>query len=289
MAAHAAVFACVTMLTFLYAGACNSMEARNEIQRGDVMRVAHRGGSALAPENTLAAFSVGLQHDADALEMDVHLSKDGQIVVTHDPLLERTTRQPGEVSDYDAATLGGFNAAIGFKGTTDFGPQKIPSFDEVLDLVDREAKRPVMLQVEIKLKNDGTRYAGIEEKLLAKLRERGWIDSTIIISFDFPTLVRIRELEPLIRTGALISKKYMTSMGTKGPESVAKDIASLDVDYVGINHQYLSQTLFNEFKIRKLGVGVWTVNEVKDMVRFKEMGVDFITSDRPDLLLQISS
>jgi len=60
----------------------------------------------LAPENTLAAFSVGLQHDADALEMDVHLSKDGQIVVTHDPLLERTTRQPGEVSDYAAATLG---------------------------------------------------------------------------------------------------------------------------------------------------------------------------------------
>jgi len=286
MAAHVAIFVCVAVVTLVSGSGCNAIKARAEIQEVSVMRVAHRGGSALAPENTLAAFSVGLQQDADALEMDVHLSKDGEIIVTHDPLLERTTGQPGEVADYDAKTLGGFNAAVAFIGATSFGEQKIPTFDEVLDLVEREAKRPAVLQVEIKLKNDGTRYAGIEEKLLAKLRERGRIESTIIISFDFPSLARIQELEPKIQTGALISKKYMTSVGAKGPKAVAEDIASLKVDYVGINYQYLSQTLYNEFRSKKLGVGAWTVNEAKDMKRFQEMGVDFITSDRPDLLLQ---
>jgi glycerophosphoryl diester phosphodiesterase len=283
MAACAAIFLCVALSTLFTAIGCSS----SEVQEVSVMRVAHRGGSALAPENTLAAFSVGLQHDADALEMDVHLSKDGEIMVTHDPLLARTTGQPGEVADYDANTLGGFNAATAFIGSTSYGSQKVPTFDEVLDLVEREAKRPVVLQVEIKLKNDESRYLGIEEKLIAKLRERGRIESTIIISFDFPSLARIQELEPQIRTGALISKKYMTSVGAKGPKAVAENIASLKVDYVGINYQYLSQTLYNEFRNKKLGVGAWTVNEAKDMSRFAEMGVDFITSDRPDLLLQI--
>ncbi len=69
---------------------------------------------------------------------------------------------------------------------------------------------------------------------------------------------------------------------------MAEDIASLKVDYVGINYQYLSQTLYNEFRSKKLGVGAWTVNEAKDMKRFQEMGVDFITSDRPDLLSRLS-
>jgi len=287
MAAPAAIFVCAAILTLLSMSGCNATKARSEIQEVSVMRVAHRGGSALAPENTLAAFSVGLQHDADALEMDVHLSKDGEIIVTHDPLLERTTGQLGEVADYDAKTLGGFNAAVAFAGATVYGSQKIPTFDEVLDLVEREAKRPVVLQVEIKLRNDGTRYPGIEEKLIAKLHERGRIESTIIISFDFPSLARIQELEPRIQTGALISKKYMTSIGAKGPKAVAEDIASLKVDYVGINYQYLSQTLYNEFRSKKLGVGAWTVNEAVDISRFHKMGVDFITSDRPDLLLQI--
>jgi glycerophosphoryl diester phosphodiesterase len=137
MAARAAIFVCAVLCSLLSMSGCNATKARSEIQEVSVMRVAHRGGSALAPENTLAAFTVGLQHDADALEMDVHLSKDGEIFVIHDSLLERTTGQRGEVADYDSKTLGGFNAAVAFIGAKGFGAQKFPTFYEVLDLLER--------------------------------------------------------------------------------------------------------------------------------------------------------
>jgi glycerophosphoryl diester phosphodiesterase len=271
--------AAVFLALILFVG-CQTVKA----QEVTVMRVAHRGGAALAPENTLASFAAGLDADADALEMDVHLSRDGVLMVIHDALLERTVGQKGEVSDYDATALALFNAAVAFKGAAAFGVQKIPTLDEVLDLVEKKATRPVGLQIEIKQKSDGSRYAGLEEKLVQKLRDRGRIGSTVVISFDFPSLARVRELEPSLRRGALISKKYMTEIGAGGPKKVADEMVSLGVEYVGINYQYLSKTLYDEFRSRKLGVGAWTVNDPKAMERFAAMGVDFITSDDPVLL-----
>ncbi len=284
MAALAAIVLLFSILCLiLLAVGCSSTYT----EEGTIMRVAHRGGAALAPENTLIAFATGLEHDADALEMDIHLSKDGIIVVTHDPTLTRTTNQAGFISDYDAKTLSSFNAATNFSGEGNFKEQPIPSLIEVLDLIQNKALRPVFLQIEIKVKSDGSRYDGIEEKLVRILQERNLLDSTIIISFDFPSLQEIHKLEPRLKTGALISTKYMSAVGVGGPKSVANEIASLGVDYVGINHQFLSQTLYNEFRAQKLGVGVWTVNDENTMKRFAALGVDFITSDRPDLLKKI--
>lgn len=284
MAANAAIVLLFSILCLiLLASGCSSTYT----EEGTIMRVAHRGGAALAPENTLIAFATGLEHDADALEMDIHLSKDGIVVVAHDPTLARTTNQAGMISDYDAKTLSSFNAAINFSGEGNFGEQSIPTLEEVLELVKNKALRPVFLQIEIKVKSDGSRYEGIEEKLIEILRNRNLIDSTIIISFDFPSLQTIHDLEPRLKRGALISTKYMSAVGVGGPKSVANEMVFLGVDYVGINHQFLSQTLFNEFRAQNLGVGVWTVNDENTMKRFASMGVDFITSDRPDLLTKI--
>jgi glycerophosphoryl diester phosphodiesterase len=284
MAAFAAIVLLVSIgILMLLTVGCSSTHS----EEGQIMRVAHRGGAALAPENTLIAFTTGLEHDADALEMDIHLSKDGIIVVAHDPTLARTTNQLGMISDYDAITLSSFNAAINFSGEGNFGEQPISTLEEVLTHIESKALRPVFLQIEIKVKSDGSRYEGIEEKLIKILQERKLIDSTIIISFDFPSLQKIHELEPRLKTGALISTKYMSAVGVGGPKSVANEMASLGVDYVGINHQFLSQTLYNEFRSHNLGVGVWTVNDENSMKRFATLGVDFITSDRPDLLKKI--
>lgn len=250
--------------------------------------VAHRGGAALAPENTLAAFAVALEHDVDQVEMDIHLSKDGSMMVIHDPLILRLTGQPGAVADYTAEELAQFDVASTFKsGKHYFGFQKMPTLEEVIEFVEGKAKRPVQYQIEIKVKDDGSRYEGIEQKLIDALRTYSILDRTIVISFDFPTLALLGSLEPNLQLGALISKGYLSSKGVTGPETVAKHMASLDVDYVGIKYDYLSQELYDQFRAQDLGVGVWTVDDTINMRKFAVMGVDFITTNRPDLLNQV--
>lgn len=250
--------------------------------------VAHRGGAALAPENTLAAFAAALENDVDTVELDIHLSKDGSLMVIHDPLLLRLTGKPGAVLDFTAEELAKFDVAATFKGGKHyFGSQKIPTLEEAVEFIEGNSSRPVHYQIAIKGKVDGSRYEGIEEKLVAALKKYSIMDRTIAISFDFPTLGSLRKLQPDLKLGALIDKEYLSSKGITGPEAVAKNMQDLKVDYVSIKYDFLSQELYDQLKSHGLGVGVWTVDDTINMRKFVKMGVDFISTDRPDLLNQV--
>lgn len=247
-----------------------------------VLKVAHRGGAGLAPENTLAAFEVGLAHRADLLELDVHLSKDGQLVVIHDASLARTTNLGGEVADYTAAELAAANAAAKFVGPAAAGPQPIPTLAQVLALASGRAG----VQVEIKVRSDRSRYPGIEAKVVDALRSHAMLAEAVAMSFDFPTVREVKRIEPRLRTCALISTTHLSSIGRLEPARIADEIVGLGAEYVGVNHAGLTETLFAALTGRGLRVGVWTVNDPADMRRFAAQGVAFITSDRPDLLQQ---
>src|SRR5438270_6599949 len=104
-----------------------------------VQLVAHRGGSALAPENTLAAFRNALQYPIDAVELDVQMSRDGHIIVFHDNTVERLTNGTGNILDLDFAYLRSLDAAAHFSGGWP-EPQHIPTLREVLDLVKGHAQ-----------------------------------------------------------------------------------------------------------------------------------------------------
>ena len=245
-------------------------------------RVAHRGGAGLAPENTLAAFSTGLSYGADYLEMDVHLSKDGQLVVIHDAGLARTTDVSGDVADYTAAELAAVDAAAKFFGEPVTGHQGVPTLDQVLAL----AKGRAGVQIEIKLRSDKSRYPGIEAKLVQTLWAREMLAESVVLSFDFPTLQEIKRIEPGLKTCALISTAYMKGDGSAGPEAIAEQMLAIGADAVGVNASLLKEPLLVALKARGMGVGVWTVNDLASMHEFADLGVDFITSDRPDLLQQ---
>jgi len=245
-----------------------------------VLKVAHRGGAGLAPENTLAAFNAGLAHHADFLELDVHLSKDGQLVVIHDPNLARTTNLSGDVADYTAAELAAVDASAKFFGPVTVEPQPIPTLEQVLAL----AKGRAGVQIEIKVRADKSRYPGIEAKVVDALRAHEMLDEAVILSFDFPTLREIKRTEPQVRTCALISTAYLSSVGRAGPAQVADELSALGAEYVGVNHTWLTDALFTALTGRGLQVGAWTVNDPADMRRLAALGVAFITSDRPDLL-----
>jgi len=287
---HWNLLGCLLFLVVLFmAASCTTPQQESPVQKKlknsaiccdtSIMITAHRGGSSLAPENTLASFKSGIEHAADALEMDIHLTSDGSLVVVHDPSLARTTGKSVVVEEATLADIKKLDAAAKYFGKA-FGPQQIPTLEEVLELNDGR----LWLQIEIKLRSDGTRYPGIEQQLLQTLESYGMLNRVIIISFDFPTLKTIKELNSAVLTGALAGKAYLSSVGANGPAEVVRQILASGADYVGISHSYLSDALYTGFRDAGLGVGVWTVNTLEDMQKYINLGVNFITTDRPDLL-----
>ena len=247
------------------------------------LTVAHRGGAGLAPENTLAAFRKAVELKCDAVELDLHLSKDGVPMVIHDPEVSGTTDGRGEVSALTRAELETLNAAAKFTGGM-VQPQRIPTLDEVFRMVRGKAE----VQIEIKRRADQTRYAGIETQVLDTVRRHDMLPAVMIISFDFPTLQDIKRLAPTARTCALISSSYVKQFHAWWkPEAVADDLAAHGLDCVGVHFSRLTKRLLNALRARHFRVGVWTVNEASALRKFVEMGVDFITSDRPDLLQEV--
>lgn len=246
------------------------------------LRVAHRGGAGLAPENTLAAFRQGLAFKPDAVELDLHMSRDGALVVAHDPDLKRATGKAVDIHELTLEQLRELNAAATYQDKT-IEPQRIPTLQEVLELVRGQAS----VQIEIKVRANKTRYAGIEAKVVEAVRHYDMIDDVVVISFDFPTLQDIKALESRLRTCALFSTSYLSRFGVRRDDTkVAEDFASQGFRCVGAKHSTMTEGLFQAFRARDVDVGVWTVNDEADMRKFADMGVNFITSDRPDLLLK---
>jgi glycerophosphoryl diester phosphodiesterase len=245
--------------------------------------VAHRGGAGLAPENTLSAFRKALAIGVDAVELDLHMSKDGALVVMHDPDLVRTTGKVGEIRTLTLQELHKFNAAATHRGNG-VVPQHIPTLQEVLALIRGRAS----VQIEIKLSPDHTRYHGIEAKVIEIVRQHDMLANVTVISFDFATLHTVSILEPTLQTCALVSSLYLSRYDLRRHTTqVAADLAAQGFRYVGVKHTWFTEPLLGALRRQNFRVGVWTVNDIFSMRKFAEMGVDFITSDRPDLLRQI--
>jgi glycerophosphoryl diester phosphodiesterase len=248
---------------------------------------AHRGGAVLRPENTIVAFDNGLALGADGLELDVHLSRDGVVVVHHDATLDRTTDAHGALAEKTADELARVDAGYWFQAAgrngrsaegADFYPFRgqgigIPGFREVL------AKYPsASLIVELKVNHVELARAVIEE-----LRHADAIDRVAIGSFGWRVLRAVRELEPRIATGA-------------AREEVRWAL------YRSWVYWPLGETRYREFQVPEeagttrivtrrfvahahragLPVKVWTVNDPADMRRLLDWGVDALISDRPD-------
>lgn len=243
--------------------------------------VAHRGGAALAPENTLGAFANAIQLGVDMVECDVHLSKDGHVIVMHDAEVSRTTNGRGYISDLTLAELKQLNAAAKFSGG--YAAQTVPTLDELLDLV--KGKTPI--QIEIKVDAKGQRYAGIEQKVVDAVRARGMINQVIVISFDFPTLKEVKRLEPRIATGALVRADWFSARGNNVERIVQDAIDATGADYFMPTYAPVTEALVNAVHARGLKIGVWTVDNASDMTRLAGWGVDAITTNRPDELKRV--
>ncbi len=166
--------------------------------------VAHRGASALAPENTLAAFDKAVEAKADVIELDVYLSSDGHVVVIHDKCLWRTTKTVGAVDRRTLADLKTLDAGRWFG--PEFTGESIPTLAEVLDWA-REQHPAMCLMVEFKR---GSKHLerGLVEKSVQLINEREMAESVIFISSHHSFLMRARQVAPEIATGVIIKLSW---------------------------------------------------------------------------------
>jgi glycerophosphoryl diester phosphodiesterase len=242
---------------------------------------AHRGGAALWPENSLLAFRSALALGVDALELDLHLTADGEVVVLHDPTLERTSTGRGAVRDARLADLASVRLKMPEGAAT---AERVPTLAQVLDLAAQSSSE---LLPEIKVDAHRQRYDGIEEKVLALIRARGLLARTTIQAFQADTIRRLRELEPTARTMFLVGRGDVERDRARPAEAVrrARELGATDL---GMNHRLIDGDVVAAARAAGIRLAAWTVNDESDIRRMIDLGVDLVMSDRPDLAKRLA-
>jgi glycerophosphoryl diester phosphodiesterase len=238
---------------------------------------AHRGGARLWPENSLTAFRGALGLGVDLVELDVHQTRDGEVVVVHDPTLERTTTGHGAVGELTWAQV----AAVVVRGTADERP---PRLAEVLTLLGPSSAG---LLLEIKNGPAGARYPGIEARVVAAIETAGLAARTTVMAFDWAIVERLRDLAHSLRRTALLAREGAERLGGVAP--AASRARALGADDLGIERTLLTPAALGAARAAGLGIGVWTVNEPDELDRALAADVDYVTTDRPDLALRLRS
>ena len=257
------------------------------VKPGRPLVYAHRGGAALRPENTFAAFDHGLALGADGLELDVRLSKDGVVVVHHDATLERTTDGRGLVADHSSDGLARLDAGYRFQSSDATLPFRgqgvtIPTLASVLR---RYPDVPIIIELKSELPGNGTEIA---RRTVDVVRQADAVGRVALGSFSGRALRTVRLLEPALRTGAAREETrwalYRLWVGWplgrpryqefQVPERAGATTV-VTRRFVEHAHKY------------GLAVKVWTVDEESDMTRLLGWGVDGIISDRPDVAVAV--
>jgi glycerophosphoryl diester phosphodiesterase len=235
---------------------------------------AHRGGALLWPENSLLAFRNAVTLGADFIELDVHLSRDGEVMVIHDPTLDRTTNGQGAVNDRTVAELKSLRLKDRAGAVTG---ETMPTLDEVTAVASQGGRRMLL---EIKLDVGRARYPGIEEKVLAILDRHRMAGSTVMMAFEPATWRRVRALRPDIAICALYEARML------GRTTLAAELETLraaGVGFVGLEHTVVDAAALAQARQAGVEVGAWTVNDAATMKRLIEAGVGVLITDQPDV------
>ncbi|WP_350342782.1 glycerophosphodiester phosphodiesterase [Proteinivorax tanatarense] len=227
--------------------------------------LAHRGNSEVAPENTMAAFKSAVDAGADGVELDVQLSKDGVPVIFHDEKLNRITGAKGYLKNYTYKQLRELDCGAWFSDK--FIDSKISSLEETLDFF----KNTEGIYLNIELKNGMVKYPNIEEKVIKLIKSFELMDRTIVSTFNQKSLIKVKEVEPEIKTGLLYRAKIYKSW------EYAKELINADAihpNYFSISENEVKQAHKNNIK-----VNVYTVDKEKDIKRFINWGVDILITN----------
>jgi glycerophosphoryl diester phosphodiesterase len=232
---------------------------------------AHRGYLAAAPENSLAAFRAVVTHRLPAVELDVHLSRDGALVVIHDATLERTAAGRGAVADLEWEDLAKIEL---------LGGGRLCRLETVLDLL---RPHPVELIVEAKDRADGSLYPELSRVLARTLASSGMAARCRITAFNWGIVEALRAIDPSLR---LVGVLGPSNTGRYGEVAVAAQrLAALGGREIALHWKLVTPEAVAAVRGAGLGLGAWTPNAPEDHRQLAALGVDWIITDRPDVAL----
>lgn len=220
-----------------------------------ILKIGHRGAKGYEPENTLTSFEKAIAMGADGVELDVHLSLDGQLIVIHDETIDRTTKGKGIVNQLTLQELKSFRIN---------GQHEIPTLEEVFDLV----KQRCFINIELKNQDTAEQVVSLIERYIL---DKKWnYNHFLVSSFDWHALQQVRFLNPEIRIGVLTE----TDLDLAISFARFMEAEALHPDYQLLNSE-------NVAKIQEKGIHVfpWTVNEKKDIQKMKSFKVNGIITD----------
>ncbi|WP_053853037.1 glycerophosphodiester phosphodiesterase family protein [Streptomyces sp. NRRL B-24085] len=246
--------------------------------------IAHRGGSAYAPENTLAAVDKAARLGAVWVENDVQRTKDGELVVLHDDSLQRTTdveqvfpgRAPWKVRDFTAAEIARLDAG-GWFGAA-YAGARVPTLEQYVHRVDLHHQKLLL-----ELKNPEL-YPGIERETLKLLANEGWLDRKhrgrlVVQSFSAASLRTVHDLEPAVRTG------FLGTPSVADLHAYASFADQINPSYTTVSTAYVSAVhAFTGPHDKPLEVSAWTVDTAEAARRVAGYGVDGIITNKPDVV-----
>jgi glycerophosphoryl diester phosphodiesterase len=221
--------------------------------------IAHRGASAHRPENTMPAFALAVEQRADMIETDLHVTRDGAVVITHDEELAGLGGR-GEIADATLAEIRALDAG---------GGARVPTLDEMLDAFGAA----IAFNLELK-KGTRAEYEGLEAQAIEAVQTRGVAERTLFSSFYDPVLARLRAAAPEARIGLLISRRYPVRIVERaralGAEAIHPEAPLVDAALVETAHE------------AGLAVYVFTVDDEAEMRRLLSLGVDGLFTNHPD-------
>ena len=259
---------------------------RAPLPTDDFLVIAHRGASAYAPDHTLAAYEMAVQMDADYIELDLQLTKDGKLVALHDAVIsfQDADRTVADIT-FDELKLYSpgeeFNLENPRYASVAYDDLRVVGLDDIL----QHFGNTVNYYIEIKSPNS---YPGIEAELLRQLREHGLLDTdadmpkVIIQSFDEDSLKKVFAMEPTIP----LIKLYSFD---KNAHVTKKELGEL-VKYasgIGVNGEKVTKKLVESLHNKELDVHAFTVNDEKLIRTLMSRGVDGVFTDKPDIAVRL--
>lgn len=236
----------------------------------------HRGSKGDYPENTMLGFKKALEEGVDGIELDVHLTKDDELVVIHDDTLDRTTNGTGFIRDYTLAELKRLSAGSKFQSfpryEKDWENETIPTLEEVLQLF-----APYDIELNIELKTYNIKYEGIEAKTVEAVKQWGNGRKVVYSSFHLPTLVRLKNISKEADIAWLLGHNLSL------PEDY---LSALNLESFHLGKKLLLEDGEQWKQVREL-VRVWTVNQEDEIEQLLEQGVAAIITDYPARAISI--
>lgn len=230
----------------------------------------HRGAMAYAPMNTLPAFELAYEQGADGIELDVHRSSDGELVIVHDFTIDETTDGEGTVTEMSLAQLKEFDAGSWF--SDNFKGVKIPTLDEVFEAVGKK------LIINVEIKSIPPQDDGVEALIAQAIAHHGLESRVLVSSFNPFALKRFRKIAPDIPIGFLYNSDDIDSM-----------MALMEDTPHEAHHPYhttIDEAYMQWARENGYSVNTWTVNEVDEARRLHDLGVNTIITNTPDTFVK---